>query len=200
MNAAMPSPGLWNQAGQAPVPLESTQVEVELEDLCSRVLLQQDYRNQESVPIEAVYSFPLPLDAVLMELRITIGNRTLVGRVQPRASAQEDYEEAITDGQRAVLLEQLEPGLYSLSLGNLGPGERAVIRLRYAELHPLTGSQLRWRLPTVLAPRYGTPAHPTHQVPQTDLFAHHTLRFGLRLRGLLHGAEIQCPTHPIDLE
>ena len=200
MNAATQPLGLWNLTQDAPIPLEATEVDAELLDLSSRVTLRQRYRNQEACVIEAVYSFPLPLDAVLLAFSVRLGERTLNGVVQPRGQAQESYEEAITDGQTAILLEQLEPGLYSVSLGNLGPGETAAISLRYALLHRVRGDQVRWHLPTVLAPRYGAAPHPPHQVPEARLDVAHGLSLHVHIRGLLQQAELSCPSHAVQVE
>ena len=46
-----------------------------------KVTVSQTYRNDERVNIEAVYTFPLPLDAVLLELEVEIGGRLLKGVV-----------------------------------------------------------------------------------------------------------------------
>ena len=52
-----------------------------LQDLLAEVTVSQTYRNDERVNIEAVYTFPLPLDAVLLDLEVEIGGRRLKGVV-----------------------------------------------------------------------------------------------------------------------
>ena len=44
--------------------------------------VEQRYRNPHATNIEAIYTFPLPMDAVLLDLEITLG-----GRVVPRLVA-----------------------------------------------------------------------------------------------------------------
>jgi Ca-activated chloride channel family protein len=48
-----------------------------LHDLLFEVTVSQSYRNDDCVNIEAVYTFPLPLDAVLLDLQVEIGGRAL---------------------------------------------------------------------------------------------------------------------------
>lgn len=186
-------------AGQR-IALEGVAVEAHLNGLLAEATLTQTYRNLEAVNIEAVYSFPLPLDAVLLELTLELNGQRLSGVVQGRAEASARYEDAVEDGDTAVLLEQAEPGLYTVNLGNLLPGETAVIRVRYAQLLRWQGEALRYHLPTTLAPRYGDPAAAglaPHQVPEYTLQAQHGFRLALTLSGALAKAPFECPSHPV---
>jgi Ca-activated chloride channel family protein len=51
----------------------------------------------------------------------------LEGVVVEKKAAEERYEDAITAGDAAVMLEQLEPGLYTMNVGNLLPNEDASV-------------------------------------------------------------------------
>ena len=121
--------------GRARVALESVDVHASLRGLFSEVAVTQVYRNLEDTNIEAVYTFPLPLDAVLLDLSLELNGKTMRGVVQPKAAAEERYEDAISDGDSAVLLQQVEPGVFTLNVGNILPGERAVVRFQYGLLH-----------------------------------------------------------------
>ena len=153
------------------VPLNGLEVDADIRDLLSEVTVTQTYRNAEAVNIEAVYTFPLPLEAVLLELAVTIGERVLCGKVIEKQTAEARYEEAITDGDTAIMLEQDEPGMYTMNVGNLQAGETVVIRFRYAMLQRWSGDHLRFLLPTTIAPRYGDSGMDglaPHQQPEYD--------------------------------
>ena len=81
-----------------------------LQDLLCEVKVAQTYRNDERVNIEAVYTFPLPLDAVLLDLEVAIGGRVLKGVVVEKKAAEEKHEDALAAGDAAVMLEVIEPG------------------------------------------------------------------------------------------
>ena len=130
-------------------------VSAALRDLLGEVTVCQTYRNDEDVNIEAVYTFPLPLDAVLLDLRVEIGGRTLNGVVVEKKAAEEQYEDAVAAGDAAVMLEAIEPGLYTMNVGNLLPKETATITFVYAIVYRWVGDTLRVSLPTTIAPRYG---------------------------------------------
>lgn len=182
--------------------LEGVEVEGRLTGALAEVLLTQTYRNLESSSIEVVYTFPLPLDAVLLELVMEIGERRLTGVVQKKAEAEGRYEEAIEEGDTAVLLEKAGPGLYAVNVGNLQPGERAVIKFRYSQLLHWQGDSLRFQMPTTLAPRYGDPSGAglePHQEPEHTLQANHGFRLSVTIDGSLASAPLECPTHPISV-
>ena len=145
--------GLYCPDNLASVPLQGMHVDAQVQDLLSEVVISQTYQNDEVQAIEAVYTFPLPLDAVLLEFSVKLGDRQLQGTVQERQQAEDQYEQAVTDGDAAIMLQQLEPGMFTVNVGNLLAGETAVIEFRYAQLHHWTGDILRWHLPTVVSPR-----------------------------------------------
>ena len=84
--------------------------------------------------VEAVYTFPLPHGAVLLNLIAKIGARELRGAVLPRKKAEACYEKAITDGDGAIMLERSDDGICTVNFGNLMPGERATLSYDYAYL------------------------------------------------------------------
>ena len=182
------------------MPLERVSVQGTLRDFAAEITVEQHYRNPRPTNIEAVYTFPLPVGAVLLDLELDIGDRKLVGQVIEKQAAQERYEDAVTDGDTAVMIEISGQGLYSLNFGNLMAGETAVIRYRYALLLAWQGDRMRLVLPTTLAPRYGDPTKAglaAHQVPENSLLVEYPFDLRLSIEGLLAGGEISCPTHTI---
>ena len=182
------------------VALDGVDVRARLQDLLCEVTTTQTYRNLEAVPIEAVYTFPLPLGATLLDLTLTLGKRVLKGTVVGRAAAERRYEDAITDGDAAILLTESGRGPYTMNVGNLLPGERAVIRFTYALLQDWQDGSLRFRLPTTLAPRYGDALAAglrPHEVPEVTLTGENPFTLEVTLEGLLARAALDCPSHRV---
>lgn len=160
----------------------------------------QTYRNDETTNIEATYTFPLPVEATLLHLSVRLNEKLLLGRVTERAKAEREYEEAVASGDTAVMLEQVEPGLYTMNVGNLLAGEHAEVTLRYALPLKWEGDQLRLALPTTIAPRYGDQIEAgvqPHQVPSPDVMTEHVYALALRVLGQLSEAEISSPSHSV---
>ena len=80
------------------------------------VEVSQRFRNPTDERIEAVYLFPLPENAAVDQMVMQVGERQIVGEVHPRAQARAIYEQAKTHGQRAALLEQERPNLFTQSV------------------------------------------------------------------------------------
>ncbi|AWO99359.1 putative von Willebrand factor A domain-containing protein 5A [Scophthalmus maximus] len=140
-----------------PVPLKSIEVELEVRDHVATVVSTLLYENKEDKPIEAVFVFPLPGDAAVCHFSATIGQTQIVAEVKEKQEAREEYDDALSSGQQAFLLEESEqsPDIFTLSVGSLPPGESASIRLEYVtELAVQADDGLRFCLPAVLNPRY----------------------------------------------
>lgn len=179
------------------VALRDVAVQARLRDLLAEVSVAQTYRNEEKVNIEAVYTFPLPLDAVLLDIEVRIGARVLKGAVVQKQQAQQQYEEAVAEGDAAVMLEALEPGLFTMNVGNLLPGEEAKITFQYALLYRWTGEQLRLMLPTTVAPRYGASPFMPHQTPEAAIMVENRFSLRMEIEGSLRQAQFDCPTHTV---
>lgn len=182
------------------MPLESLAISGQIADSLAILELTQAYRNRESTNIEAIYTFPLPFDGVLLGLQAAIGGQTLEGAVMPKQQAEDRYEDAITDGNSAIMLEQQSPGLYTVNLGNLLAGEEATITIRYALPLKWTGSQLRIALPLTVAPRYGLPElgeQKPFAVPEQDFIIEYPLTVALSVTGRMSVSPISSPTHQL---
>ncbi len=202
MNKTMTAPVL-EPVGEGKVALQSVNVKAEIENLLCEVTIKQIYRNLEKVNIEAVYTFPLPLGAVLLDLTIKTETKELKGVVVEKKEAEDRYEDAITDGNTVIMLEQIDPGLYTMNVGNLQPEETIEISITYAELFKWRDNSVRFFLPTTIAPRYGDPGSVgirSHQMPEHDLMVENPFTISLSILGTLSHASIKSPSHKIVLE
>lgn len=166
--------------------------------------LEQTYLNPQDKNVEVVYTFPLPHGAVLLGIEVTLNGETLHGKVSAKAAAREKYEDALTEGHTALLLNVQRDGTHTLELGNLLARETAVVKLTYVQvLKPEQGS-LRLTLPTTLAPRYGDAVSQggcdPHAVPETSTTVEYPFDLVMRIEGELAMARIGSPSHPIQLQ
>lgn len=193
---------MTSSQGEA-VPLKEVSVIARLLDLLAIVEVSQTYRNEGTSDIEAVYTFPLPPGASLLDLELAIGERKLRGKVIEKQEAAVRYEQAIEAGHSALMLEECGDGLYTLNLGHLRAGEEAVVRFRYGLIGRWNGDEYSFRLPTALAPRYGDPASAglsPHQAPTHSLKVAYAFSLRVEAFGRLRQAVIRCPSHAIARE
>ncbi|KAM4565822.1 von Willebrand factor A domain-containing protein 5A-like isoform 2-T3 [Odontesthes bonariensis] len=144
-------------AKKGPVPLTSIEVELQVKDHVATVISTLKYKNKEDKPLEAVFVFPLPGDAAVCHFSAQVRHKHIVAEVKEKQKAREKYDNALSSGQQAFLLEESEqsPDIFSMSVGSLPPGRSASIRLEYVtELAVQADDGLRFCLPAVLNPRY----------------------------------------------
>ncbi|XP_058623862.1 von Willebrand factor A domain-containing protein 5A-like isoform X3 [Onychostoma macrolepis] len=142
------------------VPLKSISVEVLVQDHVATVFSTLQYVNEEERPLEALFVLPLPADAAVCHFSAKIGEQEIVAEVQDRETARDQYDDAVSSGQQAFLLEESaeSPDVFRLSVGCLSAGQNAAVTIIYVtELAVQADHSLRFCLPAVLNPRY-TPA------------------------------------------
>ena len=71
------------------VALCDVSVSAVLQDLLAEVTVSQTYRNDECTNIEAVYTFPMPLDAVLLDLETLLTELSEAPSQQARAESED---------------------------------------------------------------------------------------------------------------
>jgi Ca-activated chloride channel family protein len=182
------------------VALESVSVKAELAGLLAHTTMTQCFRNLEDAPIEAVYTFPVPIGAVFLGLQMKIGEVQLSGQIMASANADLGYEEAIQDGDTAVLLREVEPGVYAVSVANIMSGELAEITYQYAQTLVWNEDELRLKIPTTLAPRYGDPAESglaAHEQYDSSMTQEYGFEVYVDVIGDLATSAISSPSHRI---
>lgn len=175
--------------------LASSELQVTITDLVAEYELRHVFRNDTAEIIEAVYSFPVPLDSAFMGMEATLAGENLVAQVLPRQQASRNYDDAIADGDSAVLLERLEPGMLCVNLGNLKTGEEGEIVLRFAAPLQTADGAARFSLPLVHRPRYGRSTLDELDEPRHDFAVEHPLAASIRVQGLLSRSPVNCATH-----
>ena len=135
-------------------PLKHTEVKAEISGFISRVRVTQQFENPFKEKIEAVYTFPLPQNAAVDDMTMTIGSRTVRGKILPREEAQVVYEAAKNNGQVASLLDQERPNIFTQSVANILPGEQVNITISYVETLKYEAGAYEFVFPMVVGPRY----------------------------------------------
>ena len=74
--------------------------------------------------------------------------------LRERGEARREYDEAITAGHRAAIAEEERSGVFTTRVGNLQPGEDAVITLTLTGPLAVDDGVAEFRFPLVVAPRY----------------------------------------------
>ncbi|WP_437959316.1 VIT domain-containing protein [Sorangium sp. So ce119] len=198
-----------------PVPLLGVSLSGEVLGGAARLVVRQRYRNEERRPIEAIYTFPLPSEASIAGFAMECAGRRLEGEVKEREEAFRAYDEAISTGHGAALLDEERRNVFTASVGNLLPGEETVVEVAFVQALKADEGALRLMVPTLVAPRYipGAPQgdrtghgvqEPTDAVPDADRISPEIARvdYGITVDivfDLGRDVAIESPSHAIEV-
>ncbi|CAF3342044.1 unnamed protein product [Rotaria sp. Silwood2] len=143
---------------QKNVPLKQVSVDATIKSFAADVTIQQIFRNDETIPIEAVYCFPIEEQAAIYAFVARIDDREIIAQLKEKNEAQKEYSDALRQGCGAYLLEQDEKSQdnFIINLGALPPEKECRITISYvSELDLVQNSHtIRFVVPTTIAPRY----------------------------------------------
>jgi Ca-activated chloride channel family protein len=141
------------------VPVLDTEVEIRVAGPIARTRVRQTFRNPYDEWQEGIYVFPLPESAAVDHLKMRIGERVVEGEIKEKAAARAAFEQARQDGQRAALVEQERPNIFTTSVANISPRGEIVVEIEYQQSLRFDNGTYRLRFPMVVGPRYipGTP-------------------------------------------
>jgi Ca-activated chloride channel family protein len=140
--------------GTESFPLKSTEVTANISGVIADVKVTQVYENHGEFPIHAKYVFPGSTHSAVHGMRIRVGNKAVVARIQERQKAAQEFEEAKSAGKSASLLEQQRPNVFSMAVANILPGDRVEVELTYSEMLVPEEGIYQFVYPTVVGPRY----------------------------------------------
>ncbi len=137
-----------------PAPILHTDVRIVVSGMIARSVVRQRFHNPGTSWMEGIYVFPLPHESAVDRLRLMIGERVIVGRIEEREQAARTYQAARAQGQRAGLVEQERPNIFTTSLANIGPNETVTVEIEYQEALRYDQGAFSLRFPLVVGPRY----------------------------------------------
>lgn len=148
-----------------PSPLLSQQVHIAISGITARVKVRQEFVNRSDSRVEAIYVFPLPDESAIDNMRMQIGEKVVVGRIEEKERAKATYQKAKNEGRKSSLLLQNRPNIFTTRVANIGPREIIVVELEYQQTVRLSDEIFSLRFPMVVGSRYipGTSMQPESQ-------------------------------------
>ena len=137
-----------------PAPHLSQNVEIYVSSMTARTILNQRFVNDTDKWQEAIYVFPLPDESAVDTLRMKIGERVIVGEIKEKEEARKVYEKAKSEGQKASLLAQERPNIFTMAVANIAPGEEVEVEIEFSQVVGLRDDIFSLRFPMVITPRY----------------------------------------------
>lgn len=204
-------------------PIVDTRVEIAISGPVARTAVRQTFSNPSAEWVEGIYTFPLPEDSAVDRLRMRIGDRLIEGEIQEKAQARKTYEAAKSNGQRASLVSQERPNIFTTEVANIAPGDAITVEIQYQETLAFDDGAFSMRFPTVIRPRY-SPGQPinvmtprgfgwsfdtdevadasriTPPIATADGAPANPMRLFVTLDPGFQVGEIESPYHPVDVK
>ncbi len=200
--------GAFVRSTETPLPLICTEFDVTIDAGLAVVATKRRFRNAEPASIEATITFPVPVHAVLFELKAKIAGQVLKAEARRKKGAREIYEDAIERGKTAVLHEEVLRGVHMLSVGHIPPGAEIEIESIWATTLTASGDACTLRIPLTVGDIYGrSPLPDADDLIQGGALQMATLSVACQadsvrlLHGELREGAAEVPLNaPIDLE
>ncbi|HWB80421.1 MAG TPA: VIT domain-containing protein, partial [Nannocystaceae bacterium] len=203
----------WTEPGDLPqllapdghaLPLRLTDVHADVRGHIADVVVTQHFVNDRDTPIEVVYTFPLPENAAVTDMRMVIGERVIESVVQRRAEARASYEAAREEGHTAALLEQERPNVFTQSVANIDAGAEIDVEIHYLQTLSFDAGSFELVFPMVVGPRYSPGVRDAARI--SPPIVGHGMRAGDDIAiavDLEAGARIEtisAPNHDVDID
>ena len=163
-----------SESGSVEAPRLHTEVHMDVSGIIARVEVRQRFHNASPQWVEGIYAFPLPENSAVNQLHMQVGERIIVGEVREKVEAQQLFQQARANGQRASVVHQQRPNIFRTAVANIGPDETIVITIAYLQVLDQQGGRYSVRFPLTITPRYipgTTPAASGVITPETPVRA-----------------------------
>ena len=184
------------------LPLEHTDVIAHVSGPLASVSVAQRFGNPFSESVELAYLFPLPHGAAIVDYELRIGQRVIRAEMKELDEARRTYSTARDQGQRAGLLEQRRPNLFSMELANVQPGETILATVRYQERLRYDDGCYSFVLPMGLTPKYHQDPAEATKVDAPIAAAGHsvgTVDIGITVDGGGPADDPESPSHEVEV-
>ncbi len=118
-----------------------------LRDQVARVVVEQDYANPTSRPLEGSVCFPLARDASISDFSMFVDGRRLEGVLLDADQARETYERIVRARRDPALLELVGRGMLRARLFPIPPGGTRTLRIEYGQVLRAVGARTEFALP-----------------------------------------------------
>ena len=150
-------PGISLTTGDTEFPVTAIDINGSVDGDGVTWTVEATFENPLDTPAEAVFTLPLPVGGAVKGMTMKIGDREVAAEIKEREAARIEYEEAKEQGHSAAIVEQERAEIFTITVGNIHPGEAISVVLDVHDRAAIDGTKASLRFPTMIKKRY-TPA------------------------------------------
>ena len=119
------------------IPLISVKISSMIQNSLATLTILQEFKNNEAKALECEYEFPINDEAVVTNLRLFLENGTILNSaIEDEEKATEMYQDALSQGNLAVMSKTDSPDNMTIFIGNLGRKE--IIKVEFTMAVPVS--------------------------------------------------------------
>lgn len=123
----------WLEDTRIVLPLRAVSVHADITAGFADVSVDQLFEQNNAQPLDCRFLFPLPAGAAAYRCEMHINGSLILAQVEECTAARKHFKELKASGRRAALAESERDNLFALSLGNIQPGDRILMRFAYLQ-------------------------------------------------------------------
>ncbi|MBN1481906.1 VWA domain-containing protein [candidate division KSB1 bacterium] len=127
---------LWETKTYNKMWIKTVDANTTIEGQIATTVVHQVFRNEMNTTVEAVWLFPLPENAVVVELQYEFNGKWYKGAITERQEARQEYEERLRWYLDPALLEYMGDNMYRLSIAPINANSDVQTKITYVELLP----------------------------------------------------------------
>jgi Ca-activated chloride channel family protein len=108
-------------------------VKIEIDKGIAKITIEEEFTNPYDYPLEAMYLFPVPPEAVINDFIMKSGDEVLKGNVLPADEARKTYQDIVARIKDPALLEYANNRLIKLSVFPFEPHEKRSFVIEYIQ-------------------------------------------------------------------
>lgn len=185
-------PGISLTTGDTDFPVTAMDIKGDVDGNGVIWSITATFENPLDAPAEAVFTIPLPVKGAVTGMKMKIGDREIAADIREREAARTEYEEAKEQGHSAALVEQERAEIFTITVGNIHPGEEISVVIEVHDRVAIDERQATLRFPTMIKERFvpaGVPdastITPPRRVGRSPLRATVTISFSEAAKDLI---------------
>jgi|GEM_PF-1106002 len=144
----------WLEATRISLPLKGVECRFEVTGAVASVEMDQIFHQNAREPLDCTYLFPLPAGSAVYRCEMHVNGRVIRARIESKEEARRQYAEHKAAGRRAAMVETERDNVFTLSLGNVQPGDVVVVCFAWFQVLDRAGHDFRLLVPTCPGVRY----------------------------------------------
>ncbi len=130
-----------------PLRIRLHQVETAIDNQVAVTKVVQIFQNEHAAQLEAIYVFPTPAEATIIDFAMTVNGKVMHGELLERNQARQVYERIVARAKDPGLLEQIGKNVFRLRVFPVMPSSEQRVELTYVERISYDQGRCTWRYP-----------------------------------------------------